>query len=231
MSALLFVGECRSVTAQRKGWTWADGRLAAKPLFEALETMGVNPKAHQYVNLWADNAAGTTIGNARPGIMGTTIRMIMARYGQGVVIVALGKRVSVELARRGIVHVALVHPAARGAIRKRERYHAHVASTLGPHIAVRKVLRIESNESGTASTWIERYYLRTKRGAVRELKRIPGNGQYAPGEEEIISWFRSLGVTHVEVAAGWHDTVIAKTYSLKVFAGHMRRIAKETVSR
>lgn len=128
---ILFVGECRSITAQRKGWTWADGRLAAKPLFEALQAMGVDPSQHEYTNLWTDNVAGTTYGNTKPGILGGTIRTIKARLTQGSVIVALGKRVSHELARRGIVHVALVHPAARGAIRKRERYHAHVANALG----------------------------------------------------------------------------------------------------
>ncbi len=132
MSAkLLFVGECRSITAQRKGWTWADGRLAAKPLFEALAAMGVDPKAHEYANLWSDNASGTTYGSLRPGIRVATIKRIMARRSSGYIVVALGRRVSTELAKRGIAHVALVHPAARGAIRKRERYHAHVADKLG----------------------------------------------------------------------------------------------------
>lgn len=131
MTALLFVGECRSITAQRKGWTWADGRLAAKPLFEALQAMGVDPAQHYYVNLWTDNVGGTTIGNAKPGILGSTITRIRRANSEGDVVVALGKRVSHELARRGIKHVALVHPAARGAIRKRERYHAHVADKLG----------------------------------------------------------------------------------------------------
>ncbi len=223
--ALLFVGECRSITAQRKGWTWKDGRLAAKPLFEALQAMGVDPKAHHYVNLWTDNAAGTTMGNMKPGILGTTVKLIMARAVQGFVVVALGKRVSSELARRGIVHVALVHPAARGAIRKRERYHAHVADTLGPHVKRDKVLRIQSAIDDPGASWIERYFLCDKRGAWREQKRIPGNGQYAPGENEILAWFRKLGVTHVEVMPGWHETVPPKVYTLTAFAGHVRRVA------
>lgn len=135
MTKILFVGECRSITAQRKGWTWFDGRLAAKPLFEALQAMGVDPKAHDYVNLWDDNIEGATYRPGHPvAILGETIKLIMARKVQGHIIVALGKRVSGELAKRGIVHVALVHPAARGAIRKRERYHAHVAETLGPKL-------------------------------------------------------------------------------------------------
>jgi hypothetical protein len=131
VSRLLFVGECRSLTAQRKGWTWKDGRLAAKPLFEALAAMGVDPSVHQYTNLWTDSVGGTTIGNAKPGILGSTITRIKRANSERDVVVALGKRVSHELARRGIVHVALVHPAARGAIRKRERYHAHVKAQLG----------------------------------------------------------------------------------------------------
>lgn len=49
---ITFIGECRSLTAIRKGWSWMDGRL--------------------------------------------------------------------------------VHPAARGRIRKRHRYHKHVRDTLGP---------------------------------------------------------------------------------------------------
>jgi hypothetical protein len=123
---LLFIGECRSLTAQRKGWTWEDGRLAAKPLFEALEAMGVDPRDHEYVNLWSDNIV-PTIPARRPA-------WLMMRASEGVVLVALGAKVSGELAKRGIVHVALVHPAARGKIRKRERYHAHVAEKLTPVI-------------------------------------------------------------------------------------------------
>jgi hypothetical protein len=54
---MIFVGECRSLTAQRRGWTWRDGRLAAKPLFEALTAMGINPTLHEFMNLWTDAVA------------------------------------------------------------------------------------------------------------------------------------------------------------------------------
>lgn len=126
---LLFVGECRSITAQRKGWTWKDGRLAAKPLFEALEAMGVNPRAHEYMNLWLDGVAPE-----HQSVVPSKIARINARRLDGAVVVALGKRVSKELAKRGVTHVALVHPAARGKIRKRARYVAHVAERLGPAV-------------------------------------------------------------------------------------------------
>lgn len=132
---LLFVGECRSLTAQSKGWTWKDGRLAAKPLFEALAAMGVDAAAHEFTNLWSDNATGQTPGESGIAIIAwQKIDRLKTRAKTGV-IVALGKRVSAELTKRGIAHVALVHPAARGKIRKRERYHEHVKTTLGPAIS------------------------------------------------------------------------------------------------
>lgn len=95
-----------------------------------------------------------------------------------------------------------------------------------------KLLRIQSsvNDPYPGCLWIERYFLRDTLGRYRELKKIPGNHQYAPGENEILAWFRRLGVTHVEVAKGWHDTVPAKTYPLKTFARHMRRVSKEAES-
>lgn len=123
MSHLLFIGECRSLTAKRKNWTWKDGRLAAKPLFEALAAMGVDPAAHQYTNLWTDSTP--------PIVPWQRVERIRSAVESGTIAVALGKRVSAELSRRGIQHVALVHPAARGRIRKRERYHAHVREKLG----------------------------------------------------------------------------------------------------
>lgn len=126
MKKLLFIGECRSLTAKRKKWTWLDGHLAAKPLFEALEAMGVDPRAHEYVNLWSDNIV-PTIPAQRP-------KWLMMRASEGCVLVALGKRVSHELAKRGIVHVALVHPAARGRIRKTSIYRKHVSDTLAPYV-------------------------------------------------------------------------------------------------
>jgi len=92
-----------------------------------------------------------------------------------------------------------------------------------------KLLRIQSsvNDPYPYCLWIERYFLFDARGRRRELKKIPGNHQYAPGEDEILAWFRQLGVTHVEVAEGRHDTVPAKIYTLKTFARHMRRVSKE----
>jgi hypothetical protein len=143
---LLFVGECRSLTAQRQGWTWKDGRLAAKPLFEALAAMGVDASAQAFVNLWTDNATGLAPGE-RAAVIGWQKIASLRKHAETGIVIALGQRVSAELARRGVDHVAIVHPAARGKIRKRERYHAHVREKLGPHL-----------RSSVAKRWFEVWY-------------------------------------------------------------------------
>src|ERR1051325_5119150 len=51
---LLFVGEKRSPTAIRMRVSWRDGRLAAKPLFEALRQIGINPQDCLYYNVVDD---------------------------------------------------------------------------------------------------------------------------------------------------------------------------------
>lgn len=122
----IFVGECRSLTAIRKGWSWQDGHLAAKPLFEALEAMGIEPAAQHFINLYTDPPANHR-GRYVPKIDdGAVTRLRISPW----IKVALGRRVSDELTKLGIDHVALVHPAARGKIRKRARYVAHVKERL-----------------------------------------------------------------------------------------------------
>lgn len=120
MLRFVFVGEQRSATAKRKDWTWLSGRLAAKPLFEALRAIDVEPTKQIFVNLWRDDG---TIDTAVP----TQLKRRKKRM-----VVALGQKVSRGLTSAGIKHVAIVHPAARGKIRKRERYIKHVADRLQP---------------------------------------------------------------------------------------------------
>jgi hypothetical protein len=111
---ILFVGERRSDLAKRKGVRWEDGRLAAKQLFDALVGCGIDPKAHAYVNLF------------EPG------GLTRVRRHDGP-IVGLGRLVQRTLTANRIPHVRLVHPAARGAIRRKEVYAKHVAETLREH--------------------------------------------------------------------------------------------------
>lgn len=189
--ALIFVGECRSLTAQRKGWTWQDGRLAAKPLFEALAAMGVDPRAHEYANLWSDNASGTTYGDLKPGIRRSTIVRIAARRAVGHVVVALGKRVSGELVRRGIDHVAIVHPAARGRIRKRERYMAHIREALSPHLSSEDAMTYEIVRIARGEETVIESVARTKMQArLRELRQSTRRGASGRGGKKYAVAYR-----------------------------------------
>lgn len=49
----------------------------------------------------------------------------------GAVVVGMGRAAQGVLAQAGITHLRLIHPAARGAIRARGTYYAHVAAVLG----------------------------------------------------------------------------------------------------
>jgi hypothetical protein len=120
---LLFVGESRSPTAIEKGWTWRSGHLAARTLHAALEAAGFDPMAHEYVNLWPDPPRAQAPTRHR-------CLRIREHAAAGGVVVALGAKVAAGLAQLGVPHVALVHPAARGKIRARALYQAHVREAL-----------------------------------------------------------------------------------------------------
>jgi hypothetical protein len=60
------------------------------------------------------------------------VRRVLRAVARGLTVVAMGKKVQVELERRGIAHAAIVHPAARGRIREKSRYAAHVQEVLCP---------------------------------------------------------------------------------------------------
>lgn len=107
----LFVGERRSDRAKRLGVTLRDGRLAAKQLFDALKYCDIDPSLHDYCN-WFEGGKGK-----------------VRNYREGTV-VALGNKVARALRKEGIEHIFIFHPAARGKIRKKELYCAHVKEKL-----------------------------------------------------------------------------------------------------
>jgi hypothetical protein len=107
-------------TAIRMGVTWKDGRLCAKNLHEALRCCGIEPLEQEFVNAWRDDG----------DLDGDRLEYLEQAAKQGRTVVALGKRVRRLLMRRGIAHVSMVHPAARGAIRLAASYRAHVSATL-----------------------------------------------------------------------------------------------------
>lgn len=112
----LFVGENRSSTAQRKGYTWEDcpdeGVLCAKKLFSALRKAGIEPREHDFTNAWDDNGSPQEIDV------------------QGKIVVAMGQKVQDELIRRGIIFIPIVHPAARGVWCRPREYAMMIDKTL-----------------------------------------------------------------------------------------------------
>lgn len=125
----VFVGEKPSRRAFGSGASWQNGRLAAKTLHDALRACGIEPAEQQYINLFGDDPDAPPVANA------ISLRRIRQAEARGYQVVALGQKVTRELSKHSIIHLRLIHPAARGSIRKKSRYHAHVAAQLTPTIS------------------------------------------------------------------------------------------------
>lgn len=119
----IFVGERPSQRSIDLGVTWQDGALAAKQLFDALRACGIDPNAQTFLNLFIDSA---DIVNDR------AVKEIqnVFKSRSHTIIIALGRKVEGELTKLNIHHRFLTHPAARGKIRKKERYAGHVKKVL-----------------------------------------------------------------------------------------------------
>ena len=127
MTRFLFVGERQSLQAARIGATWENGGLAAKQLHDALRALNIDPQQQRYINLWTVPGIGPTDEPVSPLALWEIEQAVAAGY----TVIGMGQLVSRALTRHGITHLLLIHPAARGAIRKKERYAAHVGSVLG----------------------------------------------------------------------------------------------------
>ena len=114
---LVFVGERRSKKAEAMGVTWTDGRLAAKQLFDALKACGVDPVQHEYANVFE---------------RGTVPYLAVAARLHDFRVIAMGRKAQSKLTQHQIPFTALIHPAARGAIRRKAAYAAHVRAVLRP---------------------------------------------------------------------------------------------------
>ncbi len=108
---ILFVGEERSPTAIERGWTWESGRLAAKQLFDALSACDIDPARCRFAN-WFERGGPSAVRRHRGPV------------------VAMGQKVQKAMAAAGIEYIPIVHPAARGHIRAKARYAAHIAEAL-----------------------------------------------------------------------------------------------------
>ena len=109
---ILFVGEEPSETAKKKGWKWGDLHLSSKTLIEALDAADFPSQNAVFENLFIEGQIDKQALN----------RVRCGRYP----IVAMGRRVENALNRYGVIHTPMVHPAARGEIRKTENYQDHV---------------------------------------------------------------------------------------------------------
>jgi len=110
----VFVGERPSPTALKRHWEWKDGRLAAKQLFDALEALGIEPERCEFANAFE-------VGH---------LSFIRQWALKGYVIIGMGKKAQARLREANIEHREMVHPAARGSIRLKANYFAHVAEVL-----------------------------------------------------------------------------------------------------
>lgn len=120
-----FVGERQSPRAASRDWNWHNGRLCAGTLLRALESCGLDPTRHVFVNLWHTPGLGPTTEEP-------DVALVKAAARAGYELVALGRLVERELRCAGLPHRTLTHPAARGAIRKRCRYVEHLRAVLVP---------------------------------------------------------------------------------------------------
>jgi hypothetical protein len=117
---IIFVGDRRSAKAMQLGVTWYDGRLAAKTLCAALELLGLSSEDYDMVNAYRDSGS----------LDKAALQRVKHAQACGWLIIGMGKRAQKALTAFGIPHRPMMHPAARGRIRCREVYQAHVADVL-----------------------------------------------------------------------------------------------------
>ena len=112
---ILFVGERRSPRTIQMGVTWKDRRLAGKQLFDAFDTLGVDPSKFEFTNVFETEDFFDHLEIATE---------------ESIPIIGMGQKVQRVLRNMNIEHIPMVHPAARGSIRKKERYAEHVNEVL-----------------------------------------------------------------------------------------------------
>lgn len=125
MRQFLFVGEKPSDKALELGATWRKGGQCATTLHSVLHRLGIHMREVRFTNLFTrtpDNADGV--------IRSYTVSRIRRRAREGFVIVGMGQLVHTALCALGINHRHIVHPAARGVIRRKDTYVEHVRGIL-----------------------------------------------------------------------------------------------------
>jgi hypothetical protein len=120
---LVFVGERRSRKARELNASWTNGGLAAHTLHAALRACSIDPNTVMFLNLFQE-------GDGARVVDPVILERVRTLASERAVVIALGRVVQRTLARSQISFVPLTHPAARGRIRTRAVYQAHVAKVL-----------------------------------------------------------------------------------------------------
>lgn len=123
---MIFVGERQSPKAARYGHTWASGQASAATLRSALLAAGVDPSSCEFTNLWSVPGLRDPKRPPRRDVL----RRLRQASRAGERVIALGALVARELSKHAIPHLPLRHPAARGRMRRRDLYEAHVREAL-----------------------------------------------------------------------------------------------------
>jgi hypothetical protein len=118
----LFVGERPSRKAVQMQVSWQDGKLAAKQLFDALLANEINPKLCTF-----DNVFQPTFGEEI--VCKKSLKRILQKHNDGFTVIAMGNKVA-NILNNIIPFKKIVHPAARGKIRKKELYIQHIKEVL-----------------------------------------------------------------------------------------------------
>lgn len=111
---IIFVGERRSPTARRMRVRWADGRLAAKQLFDAFAVVGYSPGDAVFLNAYEPGARSALAG----------------ALAEAIPVIAMGRKAQAKLDAWHIPYEPMVHPAARGRIRHKSVYPVEVRRAL-----------------------------------------------------------------------------------------------------
>lgn len=120
---LVFVGERRSRKARELNASWTNGGLAAHTLHAALRACSIDPNGVLFVNLFEEGDGARVVDT-------TILEQVRTLASESASVIALGRVVQRTLTRYAISFVPLTHPAARGRIRTRALYQAHVAEVL-----------------------------------------------------------------------------------------------------
>lgn len=123
---MIFVGERPSPKAARYGHSWVVGQAAGATLHRALASAGVSPASVSYENLWSTPG----LGAPRTPPSRAVVTRLRVAHRAGEPIIGMGCLVQRQLARLRIPCAHMRHPAARGALRRRDLFDAHVAEVL-----------------------------------------------------------------------------------------------------